>query len=644
MVYIDYLRLLSILAVIFFHLHQNVTYRWSWFSGGYVGVDVFLFLSGFLITQSLGKMRQTRLAVGAQDFLYRRLARIMVPTILVSLIVAAFAVLTHTGGWAPAWWSIAFCYNFYLVIRHISYFQNDALPHLFLGMWYLSLLVQLYWVHFLLRITLRRDRYFFAGVGALAALMLGGSVWLMLHGQSNAAYVLPWHGFPYMIGSLYAGFAGRQAAVPSARRYTLLGLAAALVLAAIMVVGHYHDFVFYSAGATLCAGLILFSARRSVLLQRLQPGLGSIIGEMSFSLYLWNVPVIASVHHFFGNAPWFDQAALALTLIVALSLLTYRLIEVGLQKLVAKQPRMAIGLAPVLIACLLLSIGGVGWYRAAAGQQTDARLAGQIDNLRATNIYLTNRLHRATARLSAEQHAVAAHRVLRAALAQAKMQAMHARQRRLLTWLPKPRMRYVYFDNRRIAQNPLYPDKQVLFITDSILLGWSGYVIHEVPNAYLTGHVGRAFVRSISVIDALDHRKFYHHIKYIIVELGSNGPIARGDLIQFLSLVGARQVLLVIPAVPRAWVPEVARQYRWAQAHYANVHIVAWNRISAGKVNYVIGDQVHLTWFGVQPLMFAIMKKLYALGYRSPPRIAAPQARQGPHALDALIPSPAPQH
>ena len=624
MVYIDYLRLLSILAVIFFHLHQNVTYRWPWFSGGYVGVDVFLFLSGFLITNSLGKLRQTSLAKGSQDFLYRRLARIMVPTILVSLIVGAFAVLTQSGGWAPALWSIGFCYNFYLVIRHISYFQNDALPHLFLGMWYLSLLVQLYLVHFLLRITLRRDRYFFASVGVLAAVMLGGSVWLMRHGQSNAAYVLPWHGFPYMIGSLYAGFAGRQTAAASARRYTLLGLAAALGLASIMIVGHYHDFVLYSVGASLCTGLIMIAARRSILLQRLKPGLGSIIGEMSFSLYLWNVPVIASVHHFFGNAPWFDQSLLALILIFALSLLTYRLIEVGLQRLVGKQPRMVIGLAPVLLACLLLSIGGVGWYRAASGQQTIARLAGQIDNLRATNHYLTHRLHRAATRLGADQRAIVADRARRVAMARAQSEtqagrrAVQARDRRLLTWQPKPRMRYVYFDNRRIAQNPLYPDKRVLFITDSILLGWSGYVIHEVPNGYLTGHVGRSFARSGAIIDALKHHRFYHNIKYIIVELGSNGPIARGDLIQFLTLVGARQVLLVIPAVPRPWVSEVARQYRWAQAHYPNVHIVPWNRISAGKANYVIDDQVHLTWFGVQPLMFAIMRKLFALGYRLP--------------------------
>ncbi|HQU24948.1 MAG TPA: hypothetical protein PKX13_11785, partial [Acidiphilium sp.] len=61
-----------------------------------------------------------------------------------------------------------------------------------------------------------------------------------------------------------------------------------------------------------------------------------------------------------------------------------------------------------------------------------------------------------------------------------------------------------------------------------------------------------------------------------------------------------------------------------------NVHLVPWNRLSAGKDNYVVADQVHLTWFGAQPLMFAILKKLYALGYTAPPAYT-PQAGQPLH-------------
>lgn len=618
MVYIDYFRFLSILAVIFFHLHENITYQTNLFAGGYVGVDVFLFISGLLITQSLRRLSQTSLAAGSVDFLYRRLARIMVPTILVAVIVASFAVLSHIGSWRPALWSIAFCYNFYLVIRHIPYFQNDSMPHLFLGMWYLSLLVQLYLGHFLLRIVLRRDRYFFAAIGLLATIMVGGATLLVLHDHANQAYVLPWHGFPYLLGCLYAGLEQRQPASAPAYRYDLLGTIAVLLLSLIMIFGHYHDFIVYSAAAALCTGLFLFSAKRSVLLQNAKPSAASAIGEMSFSLYLWNVPVIAAVHHFFYDAPPLDQLFLALALIFALSLLTYQFVEVGLQKLVGKQPRIALGIAPALIASLLLCFGSYGWYRAATGHQTAARLAGTIDNLQAKNQYLVGKLRSATTQLAADQRAIAAHQAHRAAMAQAKIDAARQRQQSRLTWRPKPHARYAYFDNRRIAQNPLYPKKRVLFITDSILLGWSGYVLHEVPNAYLNGHVGRSFVRTIGIIETLKKHKFYHNIRYIVVELGSNGPIDRANLIQFLSLVGQRQILLIIPAVPRPWTSEVAQQYHWAHAHYPNVHLVPWNRLSAGKDNYVVADQVHLTWFGAQPLMFAILKKLYALGYTTP--------------------------
>jgi peptidoglycan/LPS O-acetylase OafA/YrhL len=635
MIYIDYLRFLSIIAVIFFHLHENITYQTRFFAGGYVGVDVFLFLSGFLITNSLGRLNQTGLAVGGKDFLYRRLARIMVPTIVIALLVAGFAVLSGIGTWRPALWSIAFCYNFYLVVRHIPYFQNDSMPHLFLGMWYLSLLVQLYGLHFLLRILFRRDRYFFAAIAVIAAIMLAGAVVLVLHDHANQAYVLPWHGFPYLLGSLYAGFeqraAHRIADRAPAWRYDALGAGAVLLLALIMVFGRYHDYVIYSVATALLTGLILFSAKRSRWLCRIKPSIGSVIGEMSFSLYLWNVPVIAAVHHFLYDAPALDQLFLALTLIFVLSLLTYRWIEVGLQKLVSKQPRVALGVMPALVVSLLLCFGAYGWYRAATGQQQVARLAGQIDNLNAKSAYLTHQLRSTLAALTADQRAIAAHQARRAALAQAKIAAAQALRKSVLTWVPAPRKGYVYFDNRRIAQNPLYPAKKVLFLTDSILLGWSGYVLHEVPDGYLDGHVGRSFVRSIGIIEALKTHKFYRNIRYIVIELGSNGPVDRANLVQFLSLVGRRRVLLVIPAVPRPWRREVARQYRWAQAHDANVHVLAWNRLSAGKDNYVVADQVHLTWFGVQPLMFAILRKLYTLGYTMPPPYTA-QAAQPPQA------------
>ncbi len=635
MVTIDYLRFLSIIAVLFFHLHENITYQSPFFAGGYVGVDVFLFLSGFLITQSLRRVRQTSLAAGSADFLYRRLARIMVPTIVITLLVAGFAVLSGIGTWRPALWSMAFCYNFYLIVRHIPYFQNDSMPHLFLGMWYLSLLVQLYLLHFLLRILFRRDRYFFASIAVIAVTMLAGAVILVLRDHANQAYVLPWHGFPYLLGSLYAGFEQRAAERPSDRaplwRYDALGSGAVLLLLLVMIFGRYHDYVIYSATTALLTGLFLFSAKRSRWLCRVKPSLGSVIGEMAFSLYLWNVPVIAVVHHFLYDAPVLDQLLLALALIFALSLLTYQWIEVSLQRLVAKQPRVVLGVMSAMVASLLLCFGAYGWYRAATGQQQVARLVGHIDNLNAKAHYLTDQLRSTRAALAADQRAIAAHQARQAARAQATIAAAQALKQRLLTWVPEPRKSFVYFDNRRIAQNPLYPDKTVLFLTDSILLGWSGYVLHEVPDGYLDGHVGRSFVRSIGIIAALKKHKFYHNIKYIVIELGSNGPVDRANLVQLLALVGQRQVLLIIPAVPRPWQSEVARQYRWAQAHDPNVHVVAWNRLSAGKDNYVVADQVHLTWFGVQPLMFAILQKLYALGYTTPPAYTA-QAAQPPKA------------
>lgn len=53
MLFLDYLRFLAIFGVIAFHLHDTVAYATPWFSGGYLSVDIFLFLSGYWLLDVL---------------------------------------------------------------------------------------------------------------------------------------------------------------------------------------------------------------------------------------------------------------------------------------------------------------------------------------------------------------------------------------------------------------------------------------------------------------------------------------------------------------------------------------------------------------------------------------------------------------
>jgi peptidoglycan/LPS O-acetylase OafA/YrhL len=634
MIYLDYLRFIAIFAVVGFHAYQNITFATPLFSGGYLGVDVFLFISGFLIAKSLRQLDQSGIVAGGWSFLDRRVQRVAVPAIAISILVAAFAVATGIGTWIPALWSVLFMYNFYMVLHQVSYFQSDRMPDLFLGMWYLGLLVQLYFLHFVLRAVFRKDRGYYIVVGVIIALMLVAAAWLSYDGQPNAAYVLPSHGFPYLFGVLYQGFdqrrAGRKPAWCGGLVAASGAIVCALVLLLIMVFGDYSDFLVYSLTATLTTALLILAIQCSGRLSNCPPSLLSGIGEMSFSLYLWNVPVISAVHHFFYDAPPADQLGLAIALIFALSFLSYRLIEVPLKGAAGGQPRSPLGLATALIAALVFGFGGYGWYRAACGYQASVRLAGEIDNLDATTAYLTGKLNGSEAQvalLSAKPKGADArpgnHRAA-AAASQEKIDTAQQSEQMLLGWTPKPQPDYAYGYNQGVVQNPLVADKKVLFITDSILLGWSGYVLHEMPDAYLDGLVGRSFVQCVDLIGTINKQPHFKDVQYVVVELGSNGPVARADLQQFIMLAGPRQIVLIVPAVPRWWEAEVVSQYMWAQTQYPNVHLVQWNAISSGKDNYFIEDGVHLTWFGAQPMVLAILKQLYALGYQSPVPPAPP--------------------
>ncbi|MBU2802904.1 acyltransferase, partial [Acidithiobacillus caldus] len=128
MLFLDYLRFLAIFGVIAFHLHDTVAYATPWFSGGYLGVDIFLFLSGYFIERSLSGIRDQELLPAGRYFFSRRLLRIMIPMLFVTAVVGGFSYSQNMPLWKDMLYSSLFIYNFYLVFHHIPYFQVYSAP------------------------------------------------------------------------------------------------------------------------------------------------------------------------------------------------------------------------------------------------------------------------------------------------------------------------------------------------------------------------------------------------------------------------------------------------------------------------------------------------------------------------------------
>ena len=325
---IDGLRAVAVLAVVLFHFGV------PGFSGGFVGVDVFFVISGYLITSIIWRQREAG-RFSFVEFWARRARRI-----LPALFVLLAAVLV--AGWflmAPkdyeelgrsVRYQVMFVSNL-LFMRQEGYFDaaSDLKP--LLHTWSLAVEEQFYIVFpLILTLLSSRFRHWRMALFSLLLISFGLSVWAVAHHPEKAFFLLPMRAWELLAGAMLAIAPERKKRLTqtAAQCFSLLGLA--LILVAVF--GYDKSTPFPGAAALLpvlgVVALIWANEHRSTwvgqfLSTRLMVGLGLI----SYSWYLWHWPVFvfgsyASVDDF---SPALTAALIALTLI--LGYLSWRFVE-----------------------------------------------------------------------------------------------------------------------------------------------------------------------------------------------------------------------------------------------------------------------------------------------------------------------------
>jgi len=177
-----------------------------------------------------------------------------------------------------------------------------------------------------------------------------------------------------------------------------------------------------------------------------------------------------------------------------------------------------------------------------------------------------------------------------------------------------PRADYAWNRPYCLRYRSEHPD--LLILGDSIFDGWSGYLLHVFPNALIDARVGRQFSSAIPIYRRLLAYPGIQAISTIVVELGTNGPVTPQQIQRFMDLAGPnRQVIFIVPQVPRPWAGEVQSLYGQLPREYPNVRLEYWNRLSRlpdGQENmaYFWGDGVHPNWRGIQVLVEGLQQTL----------------------------------
>lgn len=594
---LDGLRALAVVAVLLYHADVR------WAGGGFLGVEVFFVLSGYLITGLLlaewGEGRGLNLAQ-----FWRRRARRLLPALYVLLVVVlAYAALflprdlARLRGEAVA--AFGYVANWYLVFSERSYFEIIGRPSPLLHLWSLAIEAQFYvlWPPLLIFALRRWSPRQIAPVVVAAALCSSLLMMLLYSPERDPSAI--YYRTDTRLGGLLIGAALALVWSPWARReraattprvwYEVAGLGAlaALMLSCLLFTASapllYRGGFLVVAVLTAIAIAVLVAPQGRYVAALLDVAVLRWLGTRSYSLYLWHWPI------FVITRPRIDVAmsgvpVLVLRLVLAglLAECSYRAIEQpvrrgalarGWRKLRAMRGMVGLVWRTYLTAAaLLLVLLGVTVALATAPPPALPRSV-VIDGPEQPDEPTASESPASEPAGSAEPAAAL------------NVPALPPTEVPVAQPPPPPPTR------------AFKPASRVTAVGDSVMVSVAGPLDQGIKGRlYLDAAVGRLPTEGIAILAALRDQGRLGQV--VIVHLGNNGLFADGEVAEMMSILAdVRLVIIVNVRVPRPWEGENNRQLAEAR-HAPNAVLVEWYGLTNDHPEYFGDDGVHPNGIG----------------------------------------------
>ncbi|HPB71610.1 MAG TPA: acyltransferase family protein [Phycicoccus sp.] len=581
---LDGLRALAVAAVVLFHAHA------SWLPGGFLGVDVFFVVSGFLITTLLVREYRRRGHLDLPAFWTRRARRLLPALLLVVLLAPLAARLVETdllvGIGRQTLGALTFSTNWVEIAAGSDYFHATS-PQLFANLWSLAVEEQFYLVWPIVVLVLVRRRR--AGPGrALVPLTLAiaSAVLMGLHVDPGAPtrvyYGTDTHLVGLMLGAALAfAYAAPGRAGTRTATWRLLHLPVTLwslvLLLALFVVTDEGSAFTFRAGIPLTslatAGLILglVSAPSQVrAVASVRPLVW--IGQRSYGIYLWHWPIILLVGGLWPVAPggtaFVASRVLAVTLTLVVAAASYRYVEVPIRRFgfaaTARRVRSTL----------------------AAFTPRGLRLAGAstlVASIAYAAVLVTAPADTSTARLLSANAAAAAP-LPDASPASASPTASSS---------PPAAASPMPTDPASVFAMPT--GSEIDAYGDSMLVGSLHAMTYYFPNIRLDGHSNRRWSDGLAAVQAkgVDNRRA------VVLAFGTNAGADRAAIESTLAALGPhRMVVLVTEHGPFSRVAADNAILRQVASAHDNVGLADWDAALAGTSGQLQSDGIHPSLVG----------------------------------------------
>jgi peptidoglycan/LPS O-acetylase OafA/YrhL len=583
---LDGIRALAIIGVLLYHADLE------WFPGGFLGVDVFFVLSGFLITTLILEEYERSGTVNFRRFYIRRAQRLLPALFFMLLAFGAIVAIFYRDAarafGTDAVSALFYVTNWWYIVADQSYFEFIGRPALLKHLWSLAVEEQFYLVWPAIAFVLMRwgKRRLVRRVAVILA--VASTAWMailavnngypLMADPSRAYFGTDAHAMGLLIGAALATLwrPGRlPTTIPQAsvRLLTGLGIAAIVgIIAFYGYVGWYTPWLY--RGGFLVLALVVALAIALVTHPALPLGrwLGKqpmrYLGQRSYGIYLWHWPI------FMITRPNLDVPidgtllfVVRIGLTLAVAEVSYRLIEMPIRRGLLQRWWAQLGsrvMMPAIVFLVAIAVGiGMALFSAprpslAEGLPADVAAAIGVDKGGPLEVLIDEEL------------------------------------------VPEQ-----VIPEESSTDPVVNPNGPLSALGDSVMLGARNAITSSVPGARVDAEVSRMPGAFIGRIKKLKARGKLADV--VVIHPATNGVLPESMMREMLDLLAETpRVVVVNSNMPRTWRKPNNTVIRNVIADYPNAVLVDWFAISKENPQYFTSDGIHLTPSGAQAFAEAI--------------------------------------